>query len=186
MAPMQTGATHGSTGNMSQQKADVGSFTAEDIEWRNNLMESDCIDVVKHDLSLSIEGWSRGEITSILGGVENGKNLGDESGNNVKRFSVKYFKDAAAGTKIFRADSTQIAPYDTKTKDDEWRYALKVADQVDVMDNYGAWSTCTVIKKESELNNPLPMITVGFRRYSAMGDKLDDLGAYFGKDSNFD
>ena len=78
-------------------------MTEEEKEWRNGLKETDCIDVVKHDLSLSIEGWSRGEITSVSGTVD--KNLGDETGDNVKRFHVSYSKDAAAGQKIFRADS---------------------------------------------------------------------------------
>ena len=55
-----------------------------------------------------------------------------------------------------------------------------------MLDNYGSWSTCTIIKKESELNNPLPMITIGFRRYSAMGDKVDQMGTFFGKDEVFD
>ena len=54
------------------------------------------------------------------------------------------------------------------------------------MDHYGSWSTCTVIKKESELNNPLPMLKVGFRRYNPMGDQVDDLGVYFGKGENYD
>ena len=64
-------------------------------------------------MGVSVESWARGEITDIYGVGE--KNLGDENGDNVKKFSVKYEKDAVAGSKIFRADSPNIAPYDSKT-----------------------------------------------------------------------
>ena len=83
---------------------------------------------------------------------------------------MKFEKDAAAGSKIFRADSPMIAPYDTKTKGNEWRHTLEIGDEVDVLNNYGEWRTTTVIKKENELNNPLPMIMIGFRRYNPAGD----------------
>ena len=70
--------------------------------------------MVKHDLNCSLESWSRGEITQVIG-PEGGKNLGDESGYNIKKFDIKYWRDMGAGSKIFRADSSQIAMYDTRT-----------------------------------------------------------------------
>ena len=63
---------------------------------------------------------------------------------------------------------------------------MEVGDKVDFLDNYGAWSTCTIIKKNAELTNPLPTITAGFRRYTPMGDEVDNMGAYFGKGEAFD
>lgn len=134
--------------------------------------------MVKHDLGFSIESWARGEVMDIFGTGE--QNLGDADGSNCKRFSIKYFKDVAAGQKLFRADSFQLAPYDTKTSGEEWRYNLKVGDEVDVLDSYAAWKTATVIKKDSDTGITMSNITVGFRRYNTDGDKKDEMGKFFG------
>ena len=115
------------------------------------------------------------------------ENLGDANGDNVKKFHIKYSRDSSSGTKIFRSDSLQIAPFDSKTQGDiEWRYSLKVGDEVDVLDSYSEWATCTVVKKENTENSALPMITVGYRRYSSEGDKEDSLGKYTGKGHAYD
>ena len=67
------------------------------------LAKGDMVDVVKHDLGFSQESWSRGEIVDVFG--NGATNLGDADGFNVRRFNVKYYKDASSGMKMFRADS---------------------------------------------------------------------------------
>ena len=57
---------------------------------------------------------------------------------------------------------------------------------MDVLDSYSEWATCTIVKKENTLDSPLPMITVGFRRYGSEGDKEDSLGKYTGKGFAYD
>ncbi len=55
------------------------------------------------------------------------------------------------------------------------------------MDSYHTWQTVTVIRKDESIeNNPLPMVTVGFRRYNPDGDQTDDMGTYFGKKASYD
>ena len=68
--------------------ADVSTFSQEDIDWRNNLSEGSFVDVVKHDMSMSVEGWARGEISIVSG--SGSTNLGDANGDNIKRFSITY------------------------------------------------------------------------------------------------
>ena len=142
------------------------------------------VDVVKHDLGFSVEAWSRGEVVGIIGAGT--ANLGDASGDNVKKLNIKYVKDSGAGSKLFRADSPQLARFDTKTAGEEWRYNLQVGDEVDALDSYGTWATVTVVKRDAEENNPLPMVTVGFRRYHPGGDHEDAMGKYFGKGQGYD
>lgn len=72
----------------SGRPADVSTFTQEDIDWRNNLVEGNFVDVVKHDMALSVEGWARGEISIVSG--TGATNLGDANGDNIKRFSITY------------------------------------------------------------------------------------------------
>lgn len=147
------------------------------------------IDVIKHDLGFSIESWSRGEIVDVFG--TGATNLGDPDGSNVKRFNVKYFKDVSAGQKIFRADSKEISGFRTKCQEEptsieDWRSRLSPGDLVDVLDAYAVWNTVTVIKRDSNLDNPMPMVTVGFRTYCDDGEKTDEMGTYIGKDKGFD
>ena len=159
---------------------------AHEIDWRNSLGKGDVIDVVKHDLQCSLESWSRGEIIDVLHGTELGKNLGDGDGYNIKRFEIKYSRDASAGTKLFPANSSQIAMFDTKSSGEEWRYNVQVGDRVDTLSAYQEWSTTTVVKKDASDTDPLPMITVGYREYKADGDMEDEMGRYTGKPAAFD
>ena len=86
------------------------------------MKKGDFIDVVKHDLGFSIESWAKGSIEDIYG---NGStNLGDESCDTVKKFNINYWKDAAAGSKIFRADSLQISKLNSKIPGECWRVGL--------------------------------------------------------------
>jgi len=115
-------------------------------------------------------------------------NLGDSDGNNVKKFNVKYYRDVGVGSKILRADSPNIAPFDSKTQGDEWRYNLAVGDRIDVFDYLQQWTTATVIKKDQmdDPNKQLYQLVVGFRLYSSDGDLEDEMGKYFGKGKAFD
>ena len=152
------------TTRYTEAKADLSTFTAEDIEWRNNLGRGDVIDCVKPDLGFGLFSWSKGEITGFIGAGEN--NLGDEKGDNVKKFSVKFLKDSSYSSKVYRADSLDITRFDTKTNGEEWRYNLKVGDEVDALDYSSTWNTVTVIKKDGGTNETSsPYITVGFCRY---------------------
>lgn len=97
-------------------------------------------------------------------------NLGDANGDNIKKFDVKWFKDSVSMSKIFRADSPQIAQFETKTPGFEWRHNLQVLDEIDVLDAYGKWETVTVVRKDNPDSEMTPQIYIGFRRYSPDGD----------------
>ena len=146
MAGSSNTSTSGTTTRYIEPKADLSQFTAEDIEWRNSLARGEMIDCIKHDTGFNLYSWGRGEITGFIGAGT--KNLGDEDGNNCKKFTVKIFKDSLNSTKIYRADSLDIARFDTKTNGEEWRYNLKVGDEVDALDYSSTWHTVTVIKNE--------------------------------------
>ena len=167
-----------------EPKADLSQFSQEDIEWRNSLQKGHIIDCVKTDLSFGVHCWSRGEITNLIG-IGDHNNLGDENGNNVKKFIVKYLNESAYTTKNFRADSIDIAKFDTKTLGEEWRVNLKVGDEVDFLNWAQAWVTGTVIKKDEPVNQP-PHITIGFRKYTPDGDEEDAMGKFVGKKSMYD
>ena len=140
----------------------------EDIEWRSGLARGDLVDCVKPDLGFGLFSWARGEIIGVMGAGD--KNLGNETGDNVRKFTIKFLKDASSCSKTFRADSLDIAPFDSKTNGEEWRYNLKVGDEVDALDYASTWHTVTVIKTESESNGVTsPFLTVGFRRYKPEG-----------------
>ena len=99
----KTGSTAvASSGTHYTAPADLTGFSDAEIQFRQDLIKGDLIDVVYHDLNYSMEGWVKGEIVSIIGDPEL-KNLGDEAGNRVKRFDIKYKHHK--GTKLLRADS---------------------------------------------------------------------------------
>lgn len=184
---LQTSASSSTTTRYIEAKADLSSFTAEDIEWRNSLQRGDYIDAVKTDLGFSLNMWARAEITGFIGAGD--KNLGDENLNNVKKLCVKFLKDSGGSTKIFRADSLEIAKFDSKTRGEEWRYNLKPGDEVDALDYSSVWHTCTVIKvggDEATISSTSPYVTVGFRRYKPDGAHEDQMGKYDGKARAYD
>lgn len=92
----------------------MSQFSEEEIAWRNGLREGDFVDAVKHEYTCSMEMWSRAEISSIYGNCE--KNLGEVGDDKVNRFDLKFFKDSSS--KMYRADSLEIAQFDSKASED--------------------------------------------------------------------
>ena len=167
-----------------EPKADLSQFTQAEIEWRNGLAVGDEVDVVKHDLGFGVECWAKGKIFQITGTAAT--NLGDADGSNVKKFHVKYTRDLTTQSKTFRADDQKVQPFESYTKGDEWRANLQPYDQVDVLDSYSEWDTWTVIKNDGAAGSLNPMITVGYRRYHADGEKSDSMGRFSGKGAAYD
>ena len=89
-------------------------------------MKGDYIDAIYHDMNYSIESWAKAEIYDIIGDTSC-PHLGNEQGEKVKRFDIR-FKHQVGSSKLYRADSSSIAQYDTKTSGDAWRYKLQAGD----------------------------------------------------------
>ena len=176
-----TGVTSAGSSVANNAKADLSKLTKEDIEWRQGLVRGEHIDAVFHDLRFSLESWVKAEVGDVMGDIDK-PNLGDEQGNNLKRFDVKY-RDHE-GTKLYRADSLLIAPYNKMTKNDQWRQNLQVGDQCDFYDKYMQWDTVTVVDKEDKRDNP--KLTLGFRKYKHDGDREDHLGRFEGRAQIYD
>ena len=73
--------------------------------------------------------------------------------------------------------TTDIAPLGSFTDDYEWRYNLKIGDEIDCMDREKDWFKSTIIDHKIDANEegePIPIITVGFRTYDEEGTKWDE------------
>lgn len=80
--------------------------------------------------------------------------------------------------------SKDIAQVNTYTKDDfEWRNAFCKGMIVDAMDRNSNWFQGVVVEPEQRVMPIMPMVKIGFRQYSSHGDKIDDMGNYFGLSS---
>ena len=88
--------------------------------------------------------------------------------------------------------TADIAPLGTYTDDYDWRYDLKVGDEIDCMDQEKDWFKSTVIDHRIEANEdgePIPIMTVGFRNYDEEGtkwDEDDDKKRFFGWSKIYD
>lgn len=63
------------------------------------------------------------------------------------------------------------------TDDFDWRFDLKVGDEIDCMDNDKEFFKSTVISHKIQNNHegePIPIITVGFRTFEEEGNKDDE------------
>ena len=73
------------------------------------------VDCVKTSLAYSMATWAKGEITQIYGKSDaSHPNLGDSTRNPLT-FNVKYYMDTSVIDKTIKADSEELAPFNTKT-----------------------------------------------------------------------
>jgi hypothetical protein len=102
----------------------IDKLAPEDVAWRKSLKEGDKIDAVKIDLNYNLKMWSKAEITLITNDI----------------FHL-FFEDddKALSHRQLHWYSLDIAPYNTKSKGDEWRKELKVGDFIDAYDSTKAW-----------------------------------------------
>jgi len=118
------------------------------------------------------------------------------------------FIPGVSGLIIFRylnkiSNANQIAPYQSRCKDFEWRVNLKPNDEIDVCNNSSRWCSATVLEtKQSEEENDYPAkevligrlikpspfyMRIGYRVYDEEGDREDLEGrSYFGYPRQYD
>jgi len=90
---------------------------------------------------------------------------------------IKYELSYIPDIRRYSLMSLDIAPMGTFTNDYEWRFDLKVGDEIDCMDQEKDWFKSTVIDHKLEANEEgeaVPIITVGFRTYDEEGTKWDE------------
>jgi hypothetical protein len=93
---------------------------------------------------------------------------------------VKFKFDASVNEANYNVDSLEISPLRTKASESEWLLNLSQGDEVDAYDNAGTWREGTVVEPETRPDYEVPIIKVGFRRYSQQGEKTDEMGKYDG------
>lgn len=154
-------------------------YTEDDLKWRKALDVGKTVDAIKMCTKFHIQGWAKGEISAINGSVSN---------IATRTLTIKWEKDVSAIEAVYSALDSSIAPYGTKTHDQGWRDTLQKGDVVDALDKFANWSKATIMcldpRKHEDAS--MPMIKMGFREYSELGDKSDRDGKYFGFSENLD
>jgi hypothetical protein len=84
-----------------------------------------------------------------------------------------------------------IAPCNTKTENEEWRFELKEDDLVDAYDSSKFWYASTIQAREMrvEEDRTFPYVKVGFRLLHPQGNKeleTDEKQNFFGWSEKFD
>lgn len=131
---------------------------------------------------IEVKAWGRGTIV-YRGNAE------DEEATDVNMaptnnepspetaIDIKYELSYIPDIRRYSLMSLDIAPMGTFTDDYEWRFDLKVGDEIDCMDQEKDWFKSTVIDHKLEANEEgeaVPIITVGFRTYDEEGTKWDE------------
>lgn len=131
------------------------------------------MDVLKEEKEYKVTEWSRGVIKRV---VPDPQDL-----TVAQTVEIGFFGDIGVKNLTVNIDSDKFAPFGTKREPDEWKEKIKVGDEIDCCDNCKVWRTSTVIKLDPRGEEAaMPMLTIGFRRYTAMGDKSDTMGSFFG------
>ena len=132
------------------------------------------VDALKVDDEYNLKMWSKAEITLISDGIL--YLMFEDDYKSVSSKQVPWY-------------SIDVAPYNLRTKGDEWRKELKPGDFVDAYDSTKAWYQSIIQSKEVVYHDDREIIKyrIGFRMYHPEGNKEDDLGRkYFGWSEKFD
>ena len=114
------------------------------------------VDVIKSNGKYDKLVWSRGKVLLC----------------NESYLEVEYLNDVNEKTATVDKTSFQVAEYMTKSKDFDWRMALKVGDLVDCQDSFGGWYHGTVLKVIDHGDNK-KSVKVTFKVYDQNGNKSD-------------
>lgn len=159
----------------SKQQEALDSMQEEERKWRESFEKGMKVDAIKYDPQFSVKMWTKAEIIEKFNG-----------GSHVK---LRFLKDIKAKTEMYRVESDQIAPLNSKTEaDDLWRNQLKKGDAVDALQQSGTWRASTIIfPEERDIDTcVMPMCKVGFRAYLSTGAREDDMGKYDGLSESLD
>ncbi len=140
----------------------------------------DLVDCVKIDKRVNdIKCWGLGRVEIVRGDY----------------FAITFVHDHSRFDRYLSKTSDEIAPMGTKSEDYEWKTALKIGDNVDVVDPLGTWYNSTVLALTEDVEaattstpeKKYPVILVGYRVYCADGKKVDEEGRKFaGWSSKYD
>ena len=140
---------------------------------------------MKQENDYNLKIWSKAYVSDMhdADSSETGKNL----------LEITFENDSTKSRRILWWYSPDLDRYNTKSEGDEWRLNLKKDDLVDAYDNTRIWYASTIIDnlQRKDLDNPdgkdFLVYKVGFRTYSADGNKEDNLHRkFFGWSESFD
>jgi hypothetical protein len=133
------------------------------------------LDVIRIDWEYNIKIWTKGVVKEIIASTNHLKVTFENE-------SARFFRD-------YHKYSMDIAPYNTKTESEDWRFDMKEDDLIDAFDSTKVWYASTIQAREmrTEDGRTFPYVKVGFRLFHPQGNKeLDDKRKYFGWSERFD
>lgn len=143
-------------------------------DWRKSLSEEMSLDCVKVDLHYEKKIWARAKIAKI---------------NAIGELVICFENENSEVFRVLPKDSHEIAPYMTKTANEDWRDKLEKGALVDVCDTVGIWYHSTIQGSRdsvTDLGNNYHEVYVGYRIYEPDGEKSDLYGNYRGWSVKFD
>ena len=99
--------------------------------WRKDIKVGDLIDAVKGDLKA--KAWCRAVVDEITEDQEE------------DRFYIKFQNESANYDRIVGRWSSEIAPLNTYSTENEWKVDIKVGDELDAFDKAKVWYPSTVL-----------------------------------------
>lgn len=96
---------------------------------------------------------------------------------------------------FFNIMDAKFAPLKTFTNDYEWRNELKVGELIDCVDNEFDWYKGIILEvadksvkgqEPEDKENPGKMVYIGYRNYTEEGNKMDEMGKFYGWTCKYD
>ena len=105
-------------------------------DWRQALQEAQKIDAIKVDVLFDRKIWAKAKISKI---------------NEIGELVINFKNENSETSRILSKDSHEIAPYCTKTANENWRNKLDKGALVDACDTVGIWYHSTILDSRTQL-----------------------------------
>lgn len=129
---------------------------------------------MKRDNEHNLKVWAKATVINVDGEL----------------IQVVFDNDSSFNSSYFWWYSPDLAVFNSKTQDDEWRLSLKEGDIVDSHDGAKVWYASTIIEKmviQESNEREYTKLLVGFRIFDEQGEKQDDRARrYIGWPATFD
>ena len=123
------------------------------------------VDALMIDFKLQCMGWSKAKIIEIT---------------KDSNFNVQFQHSSDYYNRIIERGSFDIAPYNSKSHDFEWRLSVQIGDVIDACDPQMVWYKSTILKKRTkEGTEDVIEVLIGYRTYVLDGEKVDEQGQQF-------
>lgn len=142
-------------------------------DWRSSLTEGSELDAVKVDSQYDKKTWAKAKVLKV-------SSTGD--------LHLAFQNEASDCFRLVSRDSHEIAPFDSKSAGDDWRWKMAKDTNVDVCDTVGIWYHSTIQDTRTRSGDHWTSVEVlvGYRVYEENGEKSDHIGNYRGWSSKFD